>query len=303
MARGSGPIEGQATHGAAPDWLHSCRSPSGRVERNVPWVGLLISSVVALGLCFPAHAEEKDPRLAAGIQDNLCLLEEAYNQERGVVQHINCLEHQDGNWFYNFTQEWPMGGQTNQFSYTLPYAWLHSEGQRAEGLGDVMLNYRRQALYETDILPAFAPRLSLILPTGDESEDLGMGSLGYEVWLPVSKIVSNRVTLHANAGMTSYFDVDGRQPTSYLLGGAFVYAVTRNFNLLVESFGEWDETVTDAGTIERQSSYTISPGARYAFNLSAGQLVLAAGAPIQMTQGADPDCGAYFYLSFEHRFR
>jgi len=73
---------------------------------------------------------------------------------------------------------------------------------------------------------------------------------------------------------------------------------------MAESFGEWEESVTEAGNIERETSFTFSPGARYAFNLSAGQLVLAAGAPIQWTQETGPDYGAFFfYLSFEHRFR
>lgn len=266
---------------------------------------VIIASLIGVVLAYPVPslADDQDVRLAAGIQDNLCLIEEAYNQEAGVVQHINCIERQDQDWFYNFTQEWPFHGQANQLSYTLPYTWLRSTDPNAQGLGDLQLNYRRQVLYEGDRIPAFAPRLSLILPSGDEDAGLGNGSLGYQVMLPMSKIVSERITLHANAELTSYFDVDGQQPTSYLLGGAFIYAVTRDFNLLVESFEEWDESVTDSGKIERETSFTISPGARYAFNLSAGQLVLAAGAPILLADESDPDYGAYFYLSFEHRFR
>jgi len=54
----------------------------------------LFSVVIILGLGTPALSEDKDSRLAAGIQDNLCLIEEAYNQEPGVVQHINCFERQ-----------------------------------------------------------------------------------------------------------------------------------------------------------------------------------------------------------------
>ncbi len=150
----------------------------------------------------------------------------------------------------------------------------------AQGLGDLLLNYRRQVLYEGDHVPAFAPRLSLILPTGDEDAGLGSGSVGYQVMLPASKIVGNRMTLHGNAEVTSYVDVDGQQPTSYL-----------------------DQSVGDTGRIESETSYTVSPGARCAFNLSAGQLVLAAGAPILFADESVPDYGAYFYLSFEHRFR
>ena len=267
------------------------------------WACVGVSLIVGMPLALPALAEEKSAPMAAGIQDNLCLIEEAYNQEAGVVQNINCLEGQDNDWFYGFTQEWPFFGQANQLSYTLPYSWLRSPDPNAQGLGDILLNYRRQVLYESEHLPAFAPRLSLILPTGDEDADLGSGSLGYQVMLPMSKIVSDRVTLHANAEVTSYFDVDGLQPTSYMLGGAFIYAMTRDFNLIVESFGEWDQSVTDAGTIERETSFTVSPGIRYAFNLPAGQLVLAGGAPLSFATQSDPEWGAYFYLSFEHRFR
>ena len=48
------------------------------------------------------------------------LLEEAYNQEAGVVQHIQALRREQRSWFYTFTQEWPLGGQDHQFSYTVP---------------------------------------------------------------------------------------------------------------------------------------------------------------------------------------
>jgi hypothetical protein len=41
-----------------------------------------IAAVALTGLCaWPATAEDKDTRLAAGVQDNSCLVEEAYNQE------------------------------------------------------------------------------------------------------------------------------------------------------------------------------------------------------------------------------
>ena len=85
---------------------------------------------------------------------------------------------------------------------------------------------------ETLNRPAIAPCLTLIVPTGDEDKGLGAGSVGYQFNLPVSKIVSDRTTVHFNAGVTSYADLDGRQPTSYNLGGSAIYAVTR------EAFGQ-----------------------------------------------------------------
>ncbi len=261
-----------------------------------------LAVLMVLGGMEHLAAQEKDTRPAAGLQDNSFLIEEAYNQEAGVVQHIMSLRRQNGAWSFAYTDEWPVRTQTHQFSYTVPYLWLHNDGNGARGFGDVQLNYRFQALTESASLPAFAPRFSVILPTGDEDRGTGMGSYGYQINLPVSKIVSDRVTLHGNAGITSYFDVHGRQPTGYNLGGSVVYAVTRDTNFLVEAVGEWTETVNDTFRIEREFAFTLLPGVRHAFNLKEGQLVLGAGVPIQFTEGRT-DVGALLYLSFEHKFR
>jgi hypothetical protein len=260
------------------------------------WLAFFVWAACVLAI-LPAAAEP----LAKGIQDNSFLIEEAYNQEAGVVQHIATLRRQDRDWTLLFTQEWPVGSQAHQFSYSIPYAWLRAEGQRVRGFGDVVLNYRYQALYESDIAPAFAPRLSLILPAGNRDKGTGEGSVGYEVLLPFSKIVADRVTLHANAAMTSYFNVDGRQPTSFRLGGSGIYAVVRDFNLMLEVLAERNESVNALREIERETAYTISPGARYALNLREGQLVVGAAMPIRFTESAT-DLGIFFYLSFEHKF-
>jgi hypothetical protein len=246
-------------------------------------------------------AQETDPRPAAGLQDNSFLIEEAYNQEAGVVQHVGSFRRQNRDWTFAFNQEWPIRSQTHQFSYSVPYLWLHNGG--GQGFGDVQLSYRYQALAETATQPAFAPRFTLILPTGDDGKGTGFDSYGYQINLPVSKIISDRVTVHGNAGLTSYFDVFGRQPTSFNLGGSIVYAVTRETNVLVEALGEWTETATLGGLLEREFTFTLLPGVRHAFNLEQGsQLVLGAGMPIQFT-GGDTDVGALVFVSYEHKFR
>ena len=93
-----------------------------------------VAGVVVLQAAAPSS------RLAAQIADNSFLLEEAYNQESRVVQHINAfLRSESGSWLYTFTQEWPAWGQRNQFSYTLPLL----DGQSGDArFGDVLLNYR-----------------------------------------------------------------------------------------------------------------------------------------------------------------
>lgn len=262
----------------------------------------LLALALGYQAALPASAEEKDTRPAAGVQDNSFLIEEAYNQEAGVVQHIANLRRQGHDWIFTFTQEWPLGSQTHQFSYTVPYLWLKGDQGRVDGFGDVFLNYRYQVLKETDRLPAFAPRVSLILPSGNRDKGTGNESYGTQVNLPFSKIVSDRVTLHANAGATTYFDVDGRHPTSYNLGGSAVLAVTRETNLLFETIGEWTEEVTPARDIERDFTLTILPGIRHGISLPGdAQLVLGFGAPISFSNGRT-EYGLFFYLSLEHKF-
>ncbi|MFM9937873.1 MAG: transporter [Hyphomicrobiaceae bacterium] len=248
-------------------------------------------------------AADYDKRPAAGIQDNSFLIEEAYNQEAGVVQHINNFRRHGKDWFYTFTQEIPIGSQAHQFSYSVPYSWLKTDTGRDSGFGDLQFNYRYQLSMETTGRPAIAPRLSLIVPSGNDEKGLGVGSYGTQLNLPVSKIVTDRVTLHGNAGLTHYFDVHGEKPTSYLLGGSMVYAVHRNFNLMLEGIQEWTESVNDFGFIERERSFTLSPGARYALNFDGGtQVVLGAAVPIRFVEDKR-EYGAFFYLSIEHSIR
>lgn len=255
----------------------------------------------AFAVACPLAAEEPDKRPAAAVQDNSFLIEEAYNQETGVVQHILNLQRADRDWFLSFTQEWPVHDQTHQFSYTVPYSWVRTDSGRRNDFGDVALNYRLQALEETDRLPAFAPRVSLLLPTGSEDKGTGAGVVGYQMRLPVSKIVADRWTVHGNAGLTSTPHQHGRNPTSYMVGGSAIYAVTDTFNLMLETLGEWTEQASEGGGMEREFRYTVAPGFRHAFNLSAGQLVWGAAAPIGFVRG-EPDYGVFLYLSFEHSF-
>ncbi|HYV41993.1 MAG TPA: hypothetical protein VEO02_09420, partial [Thermoanaerobaculia bacterium] len=77
------------------------------------------------------------------VQDNSFLMEEAYNQEEGVVQHINTFQRmRGGGWLASFTQEWPVPRQTHQFSYTVPYTRVVGDSVSNAGLGDIALNYR-----------------------------------------------------------------------------------------------------------------------------------------------------------------
>ena len=178
---------------------------------------------------------------------------------------------------------------------------LRNKDSTTSGIGDLLLNYRYQVLFENDVKPAFAPRFSLILPTGNQRRGIGSESFGFQSNLPFSKTVADRLTLHANAGMTSLFDVEGRSPISFNLGGSAVYAATRDFNILFEVVGEKIETVNSGRRTERERVLTLSPGIRYAFNFPETQIVIGVGAPASFVRKEKPIFGAIFYLSFESK--
>lgn len=263
----------------------------------LPWVSLLcaISS-----LCL---ADETEP-LAKGIQDNSFFIEEAYNQEAGVVQHILAVpalfKHGENVVAPNFTQEWPFFSQRHQLSYNVPYFFQESGGDWQNGFGDIRLNYRYQALFESSGVPAFAPRFTLVTPSGGKK--FGNDALGYEMNLPFSKIVSDRWTVHFNAGGSLYPDVSSHDLTNYLLGASAIYAVSKDFNFMLEMVAYWDENAVNRSRTDRTFTALISPGARYAFNLpNDAQLVVGAAVPIGVTSDS-PDWGLFFYCSFEHSF-
>src|SRR5580765_1491615 len=97
---------------------------------------LLFSALAAFGQSQGA-AKETPP-----IQDNSFLVEEAYNQERGVVQHISTFSRMwnSKDWIYTFTQEWPVPRYPrHQLSYTLVAAHAGAFAGSGAGWGDVIL--------------------------------------------------------------------------------------------------------------------------------------------------------------------
>ena len=143
-------------------------------------------------------AQEADSTAAPGIQDNSFLVEEAYNQEAGVVQHISTFQGRRGSsdFDFAFTQEWPIGTIRHQLSYDIPLARIGSR----TGIGDVGINYRYQLVGDGGTQLAIAPRFSLLLPTGDWKRGHGNGGAGAEVNLPVSFVLSPALVTHLNLG-------------------------------------------------------------------------------------------------------
>lgn len=238
------------------------------------------------------------------IQDNSFLIEEAYNQEKGVIQHIQTFQYlkRSRSWGYSFTQEWPVPDQTHQFSYTLPALRPGPPGTDS-GLGDVLLNYRYQAVAGKRV--AFAPRASLILPTGDRMKGLGSGALGYQANLPLSVELSDVWVTHWNLGgtWTPGAGEPGGARADTLgcnYGGSLIWLASKNFNLMFEAAGSSIETVLGDGARLRQDAFFLNPGVRFAINFKSG-LQIVPGVSLPIGVGAShKEWGVLAYLSFEH---
>jgi Putative MetA-pathway of phenol degradation len=273
-------------------------------------------SVFAL-VCMVPTAGAAEQRPIDVIEDNSFFVEEAYNQEPGVVQHIfTAVFSNDARrhgWNFNFTQEWPLHGQDHQISYSIPSSRFREDGDRIYGLGDILINYRYQLLDEGENRPAMAPRFSLILPTGSRDRGTGNGVVGYQWQLSASKKLGSRFAVHGNLGLTYLPGVrarlDGstgplspkRSLVSYNIGASAIYALLPRLHLMLEWVGQFEESIDDAGKSRRDFVPLISPGFRTAvINEEKLQVVVGAAAPIGLNRKAN-NYGALLYLSIEHK--
>ncbi len=258
--------------------------------------------LLTLAAAAPLRAQEPGP-----IQDNSFLVEEAYNQEPGVVQHINTYMRNTvtKDWLYTFTQEWPVPGITHQLSYTVPVQRTGASPDGRSALGDVLLNYRYQLLGDGEAAVAIAPRFSLILPTGDEKQARGNGAMGYQVLLPVSVVLTETFVTHWNLGATwtpGARNAAGEKAdlTAWNMGQSFIWLAHPNVNAMLEFAFSSGEAVAGPGLKTRVDAFYVSPGARFAINFKNGlQIVPGIAFPI----GVGPSKGdkaVFLYLSFEH---
>ena len=236
------------------------------------------------------------------IADNSFLMEEAYNQEAGVIQHISLFQKaRDGDaWFYAFTQEWPVRGQRNQFSYTIPF----SHPGTSSGIGDLLLNWRIQAVGSEGSATWMAPRLSLVLPTGDHTKGFGSGVLGIQGAIPASHRVAEHLVSHSNVGLTllpSAKDAAGTSgtATTFSLGQSFIWEARERLNFMLEAV--WGGTSRTVGSTDTwNASFYVSPGLRWGYDFPSGlQIVPGIAFPIGIGPSKD-DNQILLYLSFEH---
>jgi hypothetical protein len=167
----------------------------------------------------------------------------------------------------------------HQISYTIPYAAAIG----GAGVGDAMIHYRIQLLTDGDGTPAFSPRISLIVPSGNADRGLGNGSAGWQVNLPFSEQAGDTY-LHWNVGATR---VDGLLTPH--AGASAIWRARPMVNLMLETM------------IQRNNGFTVSPGARFGWNRGEAQVVVGVAAPVVWLNGSARLSG-FGYLSYELPF-
>ena len=265
--------------------------------------------LISTNSLFAQNPGSPEPRAEPPpIQDNSFLIEEAYNQERGVVQHISTFVHstKGSGWTYAFTQEWPLHSQTHQLSYTVPVGRSDEGSARGAGLGDIALNYRYQ-IGGGAARFAIAPRVSVLLPTGASRRALGSGGAGFQLNLPFSAELPARLVAHTNAGITytprarDTFE-NSAATRSFAVGQSVIWLAHPKLNLMLESIWTVAREVTGPGQTERSTEFLLSPGLRGAIDFASGlQIVPGIAFPFGIGSSRG-ERAVFMYLSFEHPF-
>jgi hypothetical protein len=121
--------------------------------------------LTALILFSGVAAGAAEPRPIDGFSDHSFLIEEAYNQEQGEVQHtLKAVYRNDfrrRGWSFDFEQEWWLFSEDHQVAFSIPSIQIREEGEKQRGVGDLLIEYRYQLLMSSlfrDYVASVRPR-------------------------------------------------------------------------------------------------------------------------------------------------
>ena len=266
----------------------------------------ILNAVILLGAtALPAVAAAQTEPLA----DNSFLIEEAYNQGRGVVQHIGLWAREaGGDWAFSFTDEWPAPNERHQLSFS---ATVINNPDVNSRFGDTLLNYR-YGVPLADPRFAFAPRISVILPTGDVDDGTGFGATGVQVNFPLSVELSDRFVTHSNLGATYLPDAEAAVSIgtdrfdirSVNLGQSLIWRAAPRFNPMLEVI--WIREELDFGgafpnTQTAAQGFALA-GVRWGHDFANGLQIVPGIAYARGFDDAEGEERWLVYLSIEHFF-
>ena len=263
--------------------------------RTLAFVGLAFATSMLSTAVFGATEPPRTP-----MRDNSFLLEEAYNQDPRVVQHVQRIQINPTTdaWTYSFEQRWPIFGRNHQLSYELPIG--RSRVGNTPNLGDVQL------LESTNW--AIAPRIGIIAPTGDFRQGMGYGTTGIEFNLPISRRMWGWLSTHWNIGVTvvpnaSNAAGDRANVVNYHINKSFAWLASDRWNVMLEMLSEHRRQIEGPGKTVSRFEFVFSPGVRHAVNLSGGtQIVPGLSVPMTILSRDGFKWGVLAYLSIENPY-
>lgn len=187
------------------------------------------------------------------LQSNALLVETAYHQDEGELQHsFSFARGNRGNWSFNFTEEIPLGGEKHQLSFSLPAQMVRDGADGIRGFGDTKFEYSYFLYGSNSSRITIAPGFGLTIPTGNSRKELGAGASGVSFKIPVSVMLSKRCA--SNSTFETTFTKSARNHegerayvTDFEIGQSIVWFAKPNLNFLIEAVWERNQEVIGDG--------------------------------------------------------
>lgn len=241
-----------------------------------------------LALAAPAAAQEGgEAEGPEPIEANGFFVEEAYNQEEGMLQQIaTAMGVRHGAWSGEFSQEWPLFSVRHQLDVAVQVA-------EDEGVTGAGAEYRYLLVGGVGEPFSLSPGVEASWSRDEDAWEL-------EAVLPASVRLGETLVANTNVGVSFAADDLGGRP-GLTLGEGLVWRATPRMNLLMEAVFNRGEPLLQ-GEDGEDRSFVVSPGVQYAFALGDDvQLVPGVAFPV----GVGPSDGqraVMLYLSLEHPF-
>lgn len=252
----------------------------------------LLWSILALVLLVTSANAQQDPD--RWTQEFLFMLDDAYTQaqgqwqvsaELGYLQNRRTAEYRGPNLVTTDTDELWKAAATLAYGLTdtiqadlyVPYGHISSQGttqgvtQKVSGydFGDITtgLTFKLMDQDHDNWLPTLAFKASAVLPTSDDEKGMGKDAYGWIAGLNASKAVDD-FFWHGNVAYgrsddTREFGQSYWADEKVLsCGAALVFSPTREYDLICETYAEFETEESNLET-EHRSTWYLIPGAKY----------------------------------------
>ncbi|MCH6256985.1 transporter [Puniceicoccaceae bacterium K14] len=138
-----------------------------------------------------------------------------------------------------------------------------------KGLTDIEMALSYVLFEETDSAPQVSAVLKTVLPTGDEDEGLGHGTLGLGLGVNASKMINEHFGLHFSTGFVKIDDAESHghevDIEEFNYGLSASYSATEDIVLLFEYKSDREKESDSDGHSESITQSYLAPGALFKF--------------------------------------